>query len=319
MEPDDPFTVALRALELSDRCKNLPLQPEAGSNFDRECLEAFLTLDRSGHNVCFDWSLAECRRIPNTETHLCTAFVPESHGYRSFDDCAPILLNVTRDRHSSLMTCLTGRGQTSKRGTTGAQSLSRGNSNFDVSQIKRFGISSISELYGEGQSSRFDVTQIKRLGISPSDLGGQTHGSGQGVGGSKIPMASHENTGKARIQCPLCTRTYSCERTLSGHLPSHEGKTYCEICKTVFTTKATFNTHMREKHNIGIISIPKPRSYACTKCSKTFTSKSSLSNHKPYHTGATVCPHCNYRFTDRSGLRKHIAEQHKGNQPAPPK
>uniref|UniRef100_A0A4P6DAV8 C2H2-type domain-containing protein n=1 Tax=Rhodnius prolixus TaxID=13249 RepID=A0A4P6DAV8_RHOPR len=53
--------------------------------------------------------------------------------------------------------------------------------------------------------------------------------------------------------------------------------------------------------------------YVCTRCSKVYTNKGSLSNHLRYNCGIEpkfMCPLCSYRASRKENLRSHIFRRH---------
>ena len=48
----------------------------------------------------------------------------------------------------------------------------------------------------------------------------------------------------------------------------------------------------------------------CEECLKWFSSRKSLSNHKPIHQGRTKCEHCEISFATLGSLRRHINGYH---------
>jgi len=50
--------------------------------------------------------------------------------------------------------------------------------------------------------------------------------------------------------------------------------------------------------------------YQCEECLKWFSSRKSLSNHKPIHQGRTKCEHCETSFSTLGSLRRHVKSHH---------
>ena len=48
----------------------------------------------------------------------------------------------------------------------------------------------------------------------------------------------------------------------------------------------------------------------CEECLKWFSSRKSLSNHKPIHQGRTKCEHCEISFSTLGSLRRHVKSHH---------
>lgn len=107
----------------------------------------------------------------------------------------------------------------------------------------------------------------------------------------------HEKCGeefKEKQKCLQYTDKNACEKRYQ-----------CGICKQVWKTEALLKTHLKEDHRL--------QSFACDKCSKTFSSYSNLSRHKSIsHTYSNkvfrnfMCNMCGKCFTANDSLRVHM-------------
>lgn len=76
----------------------------------------------------------------------------------------------------------------------------------------------------------------------------------------------------------------------------------CPLCRKIFTTKASLDTHSRMVHNP---TGEKP--YKCDLCPKTTSNESQMAIHRRTHTGEKPykCPVCDFRCADSTNLNKH--------------
>ncbi|KAL5281406.1 hypothetical protein ACFFRR_005045 [Megaselia abdita] len=108
-----------------------------------------------------------------------------------------------------------------------------------------------------------------------------------------------------KCQEPGCSKTYTSETSLKGHLrakhPDKFRKTY-ECCGTTFTSKADLNLHMTNTPH----EVKKP--YKCEACDKSFTTKYTFDQHNIRHTTEKrfTCSYCGLQKYTKSELNKHI-------------
>ena len=96
------------------------------------------------------------------------------------------------------------------------------------------------------------------------------------------------------------------EEKTSDDLSGCENSFECPLCKEKCTTKLGFEAHYLNHRTVKV--------YNCDKCSKTFSHRSSLWQHKAIHTGNfPKCDVCGKKFTLKRSLKKHKETIHKRN------
>lgn len=123
-----------------------------------------------------------------------------------------------------------------------------------------------------------------------------------------ISSSSRKNYSKSestssRTKCPICDKYLSRHQLLKDHLARHANqRNYkCPDCDEVFFYKSNILPHRRAQH-----MLLKP--HGCLECSKTFSSKSSLSVHMASHSKEKphVCGVCGKAFAIRSNFTRHL-------------
>ncbi|XP_028989365.1 histone-lysine N-methyltransferase PRDM9-like [Betta splendens] len=131
---------------------------------------------------------------------------------------------------------------------------------------------------------------------------------------SNEPEASTEQTAKLRkykwFSCNRCKRTYGNSDDLKGHkcaLRQHR----CGQCGATFNKSGFLKRHEQTVHEDA-------KSYSCEHCDKVFTSPGNLKQHQKsnlcskYHCTSELfpCSYCQFSFTMKSYLIKHIRRHH---------
>ncbi|XP_037085507.1 zinc finger protein 534-like [Pollicipes pollicipes] len=135
---------------------------------------------------------------------------------------------------------------------------------------------------------------------------------------SEASLGNHRSVHRGITRCGVCGRVYSTTSVLhrhsflsraglSRHKAVHRGETGCPVCGRVFSNKYNLNVHIAAKHRPGGGGTPR---VLCTTCGKTFSSSTSLANHKPLHAGHTTCRLCAKVYATRHNLRVHMRRDH---------
>ena len=154
----------------------------------------------------------------------------------------------------------------------------------------------------------------------------------QGTGGSRVKcnecdvelkyascMTSHWRTvHNVRLSCTVCNLKFSKKSLLSEHeqeshkeftLPSQQNIDICEEftcrpCDKKFTSKQSFNGHIRKVHL---------KQYSCDKCEKQYASRRDLNNHLKVHgkreenvVEGFQCDQCGKQFDTKRNLTNHV-------------
>ncbi|XP_053681931.1 zinc finger protein 431-like [Sabethes cyaneus] len=109
--------------------------------------------------------------------------------------------------------------------------------------------------------------------------------------------------------CPHCPKTFMLPSRLATHKLIHSDRHVCTLCGARHAERKKLQYHMDLKH-------PDGRVYACTVCSKTFTSLHQLNLHIPVHTKGLLfkCEFCSKSFMRKCQLVIHI-RTHTGEKP----
>lgn len=120
------------------------------------------------------------------------------------------------------------------------------------------------------------------------------------------------NYGKVRdFECEICGKKFLSSRNLKFHtkqLHSNIKSFVCSICGKSVSSKNCLMTHL--KMHTGV------KDFSCDVCNKSFASKDYLMVHKRLHTGDKpfACNICGKRFTQKTPLTVHI-RFHTGQRP----
>lgn len=106
--------------------------------------------------------------------------------------------------------------------------------------------------------------------------------------------------------CDVCGKMYKIRKAMLEHRKTHDTaykktKVKCEHCPKAFCNRYILECHVRDIH------MGQKKSYLCSTCGKSFTTKHSLAEHTNAHTGVKphVCEHCGKSFSYESALRDH--------------
>ncbi|CAL1541248.1 unnamed protein product, partial [Lymnaea stagnalis] len=106
--------------------------------------------------------------------------------------------------------------------------------------------------------------------------------------------------------CDVCGKMYKIRKAMLEHRKTHDTnfkktKVKCEMCPKSFCNRYILECHIRDIH------MGQKKSYLCSTCGKSFTTKHSLAEHTNAHTGVKphVCEHCGKSFSYESALRDH--------------
>ncbi|KAM8718172.1 hypothetical protein ACLKA7_004820 [Drosophila subpalustris] len=107
-------------------------------------------------------------------------------------------------------------------------------------------------------------------------------------------------------QCPYCPKRYKTRLGLKGHVIVHAGERRykCPHCPKEFTCNYRRNKHVL-LHAV------------CNYCGKLFKTDELLQKHLRLHSSDRPfqCPHCSYRFLQKTFLKNHIASTHSSKRP----
>ncbi|CAH0392339.1 unnamed protein product [Bemisia tabaci] len=111
-----------------------------------------------------------------------------------------------------------------------------------------------------------------------------------------------EKTKEKRFPCDACDRSFASLKGMKNHQRSHEGLTYCSICKIDYKSVVTFDTHMRENHHSG--------SFKCQICQVDYGTFENLLNHKDDHKKSKICLFCGKSLHASGDVNRHIQNVH---------
>ena len=121
----------------------------------------------------------------------------------------------------------------------------------------------------------------------------------------KHTLLKHEGKQPLKIKCEICFYDFTCKSSLKPHVKSvHENaKPFdCNYCNRSFSRKDHMKNHTALLHE-------NEKPLKCKICSAEFPSKYLLNGHTKSHGNKPLkCdqPHCNFAYTYKSELRKHV-------------
>jgi len=68
------------------------------------------------------------------------------------------------------------------------------------------------------------------------------------LSGTWYEWEGYAKEGGRQYQCPHCAKCFASHQSLVNHTPYHEGKTTCQICGKVETTRSNLARHMKTTH-----------------------------------------------------------------------
>jgi len=83
----------------------------------------------------------------------------------------------------------------------------------------------------------------------PAEEGGMEDMQGDGTQGIWFDWEGY-GKGEKQYQCPHCEKCFASNQSLVNHTPFHEGKTTCQICGKVETTRSNLARHMKTVHPV---------------------------------------------------------------------
>ncbi|XP_068627393.1 zinc finger protein 57-like [Battus philenor] len=127
-------------------------------------------------------------------------------------------------------------------------------------------------------------------------------------------LHSHAARAKGDLVCTPCNRTFSSKATYEQHMrismkhvSENDFKYMCSECGKRFSNKTRLRDHVMWDHLKNFI-------YKCAQCQKVFKSNTSLYLHKQNvhqkDQAGHLCQHCGKSFPNQAKLRAHVAGMH---------
>lgn len=131
--------------------------------------------------------------------------------------------------------------------------------------------------------------------------------------GLKKGDAKASSSGKQKLMCSYCSKTFCFASSLRNHEMTHTDETslQCQLCGDLFNSQRSLNYHVPrcERKQKGI---PLPsKSLSCPKCPVRFSETSSRARHvRKFHASSirftVTCHKCSRRFTHKAALLIHL-------------
>ncbi|KAG8285354.1 PR domain zinc finger protein 5 [Homalodisca vitripennis] len=121
---------------------------------------------------------------------------------------------------------------------------------------------------------------------------------------------SHVHVGKLDMICKYCNKIFPTRSALQEHIRVHKlgSRFTCIFCPKSFFSSQSLTVHMKRHTN--------KRLYKCKVCHRAFLDSSAVFQHMLFHASALVaeqpfkCCICFLGFTQKSGLKTHIGNNH---------
>ncbi|XP_046680996.1 zinc finger protein Xfin-like isoform X4 [Homalodisca vitripennis] len=121
---------------------------------------------------------------------------------------------------------------------------------------------------------------------------------------------SHVHVGKLDMICKYCNKIFPTRTALQEHIRVHKlgSRFTCIFCPKSFFSSQSLTVHMKRHTN--------KRLYKCKVCHRAFLDSSAVFQHMLFHASALVaeqpfkCCICFLGFTQKSGLKTHIGNNH---------
>ncbi|XP_069101337.1 uncharacterized protein [Argopecten irradians] len=114
------------------------------------------------------------------------------------------------------------------------------------------------------------------------------------------------HSGEKPYSCNLCSLSFTENSSLKRHIRIHLGiKPYkCDLCDEAFVTSYLLKTHKTRRHE----EKQNRTKFACDRCPKVYTSKETFNKHLRSHNPDTriSCPYCGQVCLTSSHLKRHI-------------
>jgi hypothetical protein len=157
----------------------------------------------------------------------------------------------------------------------------------------------------------------RKVGQDVCHICGKTFASAVNL---KYHLETIHSSGDKKFVCDKCGASYTCLRTLKGHVKSKHPVYYmCTFCEKLMTTPFKLKLHLFEGHKVkeGIKTL-----YVCSICQKQCSSCKDLDEHQkiehnqPTNGEGQTCKICDdfvTSYSSRITLKIHILETHEVN------
>ncbi|XP_046393026.1 zinc finger protein 26-like [Ischnura elegans] len=108
--------------------------------------------------------------------------------------------------------------------------------------------------------------------------------------------------------CSYCPKVFTVPKLLKRHMSKHKSEFTCQICKHVYSSKTSLDTHHCVKHEKS--SVRRTKKYNCSVCGKGFVNQNNLRNHYSQHHPDDEDLSYNCEFCEKSFLLSQPLEEH---------